>query len=270
MSRPARRAPRRPRGFTLIELMVAGMIAALIIGAAWSITGQVASARQRLDLRSAHFAAADAALHAVESALRQTFRNPNPEASPAITFVGLDDVYDGRPADRLRFWRVSDERVRDGYPESDVHEVEFYLEPIDDESPYPALLRRTDPTRNELPDEGGVVELIAENVIAMDLTYFDGEVWTDDWPDYLETWPQIVRLRLSVAFDLEVDPDLPAAARPYSRLIYLPWMPTPASEADTAGTSTDGSDSANPRTGADRDADSGSGATGGFGGGGGR
>ncbi len=219
-------------GFTLIELLITAGIVGLVVAAGSTLTFQVTEARQRLGVRSAHHAEADAALSAIADALRHNFRNPAPEAEPPILFEGLDDEFDMRPADRLRFFRASDRPVRGTSPESDVHEVEFWLQE-QPEQRYPALMRRTDPTRNDQPDGGGVVDRLAVNIVALDFTYFDGERWTPDWPAYLELWPAAVRVRLSVALDLEAEDDHPAATRSYTRLIYLPWMPEPDSAAST-------------------------------------
>ena len=50
----------------------------------------------------------------------------------------------------------------------------------------PRCMRRTDPLPRDDIERGGVIDLVAENVLALDFTYFDGEYWTEDWPAYLE------------------------------------------------------------------------------------
>ena len=207
-------------GFTLIELMVAVGLVAMVLVAMSSLTWQVTGARARVQRLSVHHAEADAALSAVVEPLRDGFRNVGEDVP---VFEGTDEELDGRPADRLRFWTVSERVFRPGQAESDVHEVEFWLEAVPN-SPWPALLRRTDPTRNAEPDRGGVVERVAQNVAALDVSYFDGTAWVPDWPEYLGAWPEAVRVRVAVVRDPEA-PAEEAAVRTYSRLVYWPLRP---------------------------------------------
>lgn len=212
---------RSDSGFTLIELLVAASLMGIVLAAGATLTAQVGRARTSADRLAAHHAEADAALRAITVALNQQFRNT---AEDARLFVGTDEEFDGRPSDRLRFFTVSQRMIRADQPESDVHEVEFYLEPQEGE-PYPALLCRTDPTRNEYPDGGGVIELIARRVAALDFEYFDGQQWTPDWPEFLEASPAAVRVTFGVILNEQT-----AAMQPYRRLIYFPMMPTPGNE----------------------------------------
>ena len=63
---PTRRRPRRPRpGFTLLELMVAAMIGAMVLGSLSVGIGRIAEARNRSKARLDAFMRADAALAAL-------------------------------------------------------------------------------------------------------------------------------------------------------------------------------------------------------------
>lgn len=229
----------RAAGFTLIELLVAASLVGIVLAAGATLTMQVSRARTNVDRFAAHHAEADAALRVIASALEQQFRNTGDDDR---VFVGTDEEIDGRPADRVRFFTVSHRVIRADQPESDVHEVEFHLEPQDGE-PYPALLRRTDPTRNALPDGGGVVELIARRVAALDFEYFDGTQWSPDWPEFLNASPEAVRVTVGVALDEES-----GTLRPYRRLIHFPMMPATGSEAEggPSATPTDGNEPQTP------------------------
>lgn len=231
--------PRRPRrehfrgrfrggasGFTLIELLVAASLVGIVLAAGATLTFQVSQARANVDKLAEHHAEADAALRTIASALSQQFRNTGEDNR---FFIGTDDEVDGRPSDRIRFFAVSNRIIRPGEPESDVHQIEFYLEPQDGE-PYPALLRRTDPTRNEEPDEGGVIELIARGVGALDFEYFDGAQWLADWPEFLGSSPAALRVTVGVSLDDEA-----GTMRPYRRLIYFPMMPEPGGAGASPG-----------------------------------
>lgn len=209
-------ATSREAGFTLVELMVATTLAGLVVVAAAMLIMQVSGARHRMELRAEHDAQADAAIHAITTAIQNAFRNPGDE--PPL-FEGIRETYDGKPADRLRLFTIGNGSVRPGQPESGIHEVEFALEHAADR-PFADLVRRTDPTRNTPPDAGGVVDRVASNITALEFLYFDGEVWTPEWPAQLGRLPIAVRVKLGVS----LAPDR-NVARPYSRLIHLPLLP---------------------------------------------
>lgn len=215
----------RVAAFTLIELLVAVSLVGLVLAAGATLTYQVTRVRDNVDRLASHHAEADAAVRALTSALQHQYRNPGDDG---FVFVGTDDEIDGRPADGVRFFTVSNRVIRPEQPESDVHEVEFYLEEQPGE-PWPALVRRTDPTRNAPPDGGGVVELVARRVTALDFEYFDGERWSPDWPEFLNASPSILRVSVAVAIDDESE-----AFATYRRLIHFPMMPDPDDDDDGA------------------------------------
>ena len=81
-------------------------------------------------------------------------------------------------------------------------------------------MRRTDPTRNDDPDEGGVVELIAENVLGLNFSYHDGIAWRLDWPETAKSWPLAVRIELAVFSKQD-----PSKVWTTSRIVNFPYRP---------------------------------------------
>jgi len=186
------RAPRPGYGFTLVELVAAATLTVLVTGSTVAILRSTAGARQRVDRQMALQQEARVAVNTIATALRNAHRTGG-----QTVLEGTDDWLDERPADRVRFFTVSRRTVREGRPESDVRECEFALrEPTD--GSLPALMRRTDPTRNEAPDVGGVVELVAENVLGLDLAYHDGVEWRQEWAEKTKGWPTAIRIRVAV------------------------------------------------------------------------
>ena len=224
-----RLARTRAAGFTLAELLVATTLAGLVVVAAATLILQVSGARHRMELRAEHDAQADAAIHAITTALQNAFRNPGDE--PPL-FEGSRETFDGKPADRLRLFTIANGVVRPGQPESGIVEVEFALRQTA-ERPFADLVRRTDPTRNTPPDTGGVIDRVASNITALEFQYFDGEVWLTEWPVVLRRLPVAVRVKIGVS----LDPDR-GVSRPYSRLIHLPMLPE--FQGDTPGAGAEG------------------------------
>lgn len=229
---PLRTGPRGVgrRGFTLIELTVAAALVGIVIAAGAAFTSQVSGARERLRKQADTRVESEAAIRALSTAIQSLARNPSEADRRDVPFLGTDEQLQGRPADRLRFLMSSHRVIRPGEPEADVREVEFFLRETGTD-PLPALMRRTDPTRNAVPDGGGVVELIARRVVGFDIEYFTGEAWVIDWPELYDRPPTALRLRVAIAPPIdESRPDgLDAAvaeAVSVRRLIHFPYLPT--------------------------------------------
>lgn len=213
----------RSGGFTLVELVVTASVVAMVVAGAATFMAQTTAARTTAERDAEVYAEADAAVHAMATALSNALR---PRGDEEILFEGMSSARDGMPADRVRFRMVSAYPVRPGEPESDVREVDFGLS--DGEGGGLAVLeRRMDPTLNEPSDEGGVVDRIAEHVTGLEIRYFDGEQWQDEWPEEWNELPMAVRVTLGVASDPAArDAGMRRAESvTMSRLVYLARMP---------------------------------------------
>lgn len=207
---------RHSAGFTLVELIVATTITVLVAGSTVAILRSTSAACRRADSQLELQQQARSAVLTVVAALRNGHRVPNKD----VVLEGLDDWLDDNhqiPADSIRFLAVSRKTVRFTQPESDIKEFEFRLKPATDQD-LPALMCRTDPTRNEDPDGGGVIELVAENVMEFNLAYHDGTTWRLDWPADLKSWPLAVRIRVTV-----VDKDDPRKFWTAGRVVNFPY-----------------------------------------------
>lgn len=178
---------------------------------------QASGSRQRVDRRERLNADADAAVRAITTAIANFYRTAGNDRA---VFIGEDEQIAGFDADTLRLHCISHQTIRPGEPESDVRLVEFMLTDTPDGSST-ALARRTDPTRNEPDDEGGVVDLIASNIISLNFEYFDGILWQTYWPESMGQTPSAVRITVAFA-----DPERPSNITGYTRTVSLPWMPT--------------------------------------------
>ena len=183
----------RQAGFTLVELIVATTLTTLVAGSTVAILRSAAAAKDRAQTQLALQQQARAAVLSIATALANADRYPDRDP----LFEGVDDWLGDMPADRIRFFTLSRKNVRWGQPESDLKECEFFLAQLTEQA-MPALMRRTDPTRNEVPDDGGVVECIAENILGLNLVYHDGIAWCEDWPQGTRGWPVAVRIELAV------------------------------------------------------------------------
>ena len=205
-------------GFTLVELIVATTLTVLVAGSTVAILRSTSAACERADKQLELQQQARAGVLAIATALRNAARQVDKDTG----LEGVDDWMGEKgemPADRVRLFSVSEKDIRSGQPESDVKEFEFVLSRPTDGT-LPALMRRSDPTRNERPDEGGVVELVAENVLGLNLAYHDGRDWREDWPEDARGWPVAIRIELAV-----VSKEEPRQIWTTSRLVNFPYYP---------------------------------------------
>ena len=185
-------------GFTLAELIVATTVTVLVAGSTVAILRSSASARQRVDRQAALQQEARVAVNVIATTLRNASR-----AGDQVRLEGACDLLDEMPADRLRVFTISNKTIRPGQPESDVKECEFFVKEPEETDEPAVLMQRIDPTWNKEPDEGGVVQPLAWNVLALQFSYHDGLQWRDDWPARMKSWPLAVRIRLAIRDDAE-------------------------------------------------------------------
>ncbi len=192
-------------GLTLVELIVAMTLTAMVAGGTAVMLRSVTGPRGRAERQMAVQQEARSAVAAVAAALRNAHRGGGEDWA----LEGRTGWLDGRPADAIRFFTVSGRAVRPGEPEGDVRECEFFLARVEGRR-WPTLMRRTDPTRNGPADGGGVVEPVADNVVALALAYHDGARWQDRWPRTSRQWPAAVRVWLTAVDDPDGEVVCPA------------------------------------------------------------
>jgi len=193
----------RNRAFTLVELLVAMAIGTLIVGACFAAFRTVLDAREKLAVRSALVTQGRAAVDEIAAAVRSAIAVEGIETP----FFGEDRDSDALPDDRLTFFTVSDRNARRDDLESDIYEVSFYIV-RDEETGRGVLARRKDPGVDDDITDGGILTEIALDVVALEMSYYDGLLWVDAWPGELdEGVPSAVRVSMTLA-----DPDYPKAA----------------------------------------------------------
>ncbi|MBN1943104.1 MAG: hypothetical protein JW849_07395 [Phycisphaerae bacterium] len=207
----------RQRAFTLVELLLAVMVTVMIAVSTVAMLRSTDQTRRRVERQTGLQQETRAAIETMSTALRNACRGEDKNK----TFEGLDAESDALPADRVKFLTITPLAVRRDQPESDVKECEFFLQSGGADRP-PMLMRRLDPTRNEEPDGGGVVQCIAENIAAMELAYFDGRTWRPEWSSETDGWPTAIRISL-----LAVDPRDARATWAVQRVVNFPRMPAP-------------------------------------------
>ena len=187
------------RGFTIIELVVAIMIAAIISGAVASSISQLGKAR---NISRIHMTASRRASDALEN-IRKDVQST----------VRSDDLFDTR-------LRLAPEVVRSPIGEVDrdqmllfatrlrpIRSIEYSGEGNEYETQYrieedrdgPALWRRRDAVPDEFEDAGGIAEPIGDGVIGVRFEAFDGENWVQEWDSDVDGLPISIRATVTAS-----------------------------------------------------------------------
>jgi len=193
---------RRPdSGFTLAEVLIASTISAFValvaVGALKTVTdsahvvGQTGQAGAEVSF-AARLLARD---------LTNLYRDPDPRS---MELVGASQGSNAAPTAFLRFYTVGRAPARGGQPEGDVYEVEYILKQTADledfsgtEGPNSLLLRRLWPNPDRNREPGGILVPVAQNIDVFQVRFSDGQEWTTDWPEELETIPELIEVTLA-------------------------------------------------------------------------
>lgn len=241
-TRPGRRAR---TGLSLIELVVGGLVGAVIAAAVATSLYNLFGARRAADERRNAYVAARVAVDRVARDLATIVRDED------LTFSTVRVIDSGEadlPTDELLLLCSSTEPVRgiDGVPEGDRFEVQYRL------SSDGRLLRRRDPAFDQYIDGGGVVSTVAEHIRSISIEAADAESWYPDWDSDRDGLPHGVRVTVAatladggeviarrlVAIDRVPIPIDETAATEEEDAAAQPGgtTPTPDATGDTGGT----------------------------------
>ena len=190
----------RARGFTLVEVLIAmGIVAVMAVMTIGSMSGidRASSAARDQDAR---YAAARLALHRLGRELSMAFLSDNYDTrrfrDPLTLFVGRDD--------ELLFTTMAHVRLYRDAKESDQSIVEYKLDSDPEHPGERALFRREKPRIDDEPDRGGRKDLVADHVTALRLQYWDAKRkdWVREWTtrsvEHGKELPPRVRIELEM------------------------------------------------------------------------
>ena len=188
----------RDAGFTLVEVLVASTIGAFIALVAVSAMRAITSSATMLDSTIETAGEVRFASRMIRTDLVNLYRDKDQKNTRLIGFAGeSEDV----TASYLVLYTVGRTKARGDQAEGDVYEVEYYLAKDegaeDEEGQTSALTRRLWPYPDEEQVEpGGITTVIAENIDVFQVRYFDGEEWASEWPEEMQSLPQLVEINI--------------------------------------------------------------------------
>lgn len=220
--RPARSSQ---RGFSLLEAVVALAILSFITLAAWYAFDGIARMKETVENTSESFALARTSLGRMSRELQMAYLTQNPNKNPEPRFLTVFRAKDEKPVDSLHFATFSHQRLYRESLESDTTEISYFAEPDDDAPGLYKLLHREAARIDGLPEEGGVVEVMARRVQSFQLRFYDAakQEWAEEWDtekiEHLQQLPRAVEISM-VLIDLE------GAEHPYSTVVLIPLVGT--------------------------------------------
>ncbi len=190
---------RAPRGFSLLEVMIAVAITAVIGAMAAGVFQQVDHAASLARDQAERYAGARLALTRLSRELSMAFLS---EHYDRARFRDRPSLFKGQE-DKLLFSTMAHVRLVQDAKESDQSLVEYLVE-RDPVSGGDALFRREKVRLDDEPDRGGRKDLVATHVKGLSLQYWDlkRKEWVREWstrtPEKLNELPTRVRMVLEV------------------------------------------------------------------------
>jgi type II secretion system protein J len=193
----------RNKGFTLAEVLVASTISAFIALVAVGALRAVSDSAQRVHRTTETTAEVRFAARMLARDLANLYRDQDPRNT---RLVGASQGSDTSGPPFLTFYMVGRAKARADQPEGDLYEVEYMLgaQPRDGtnaaaeaETQSSVLFRRLWPNPHEDRNPGGVLTPIAENIGAFHMRFFDGQQWAGEWPEEMQSVPQLIEVTLA-------------------------------------------------------------------------
>jgi len=198
----------KEKGFTLLEVLIAVFILALMSLIIWQITNNTYRGTSKAEKYDAIYQNARLALKRVTGDLSMAFlvsanmqgRFPDGSVSFEPVFIG-EDTGD---SDKVDFVSFSNQRLVKNEKASDQIEVGYYVADCPDkEEKVSCLMRRSSTYVDKDIKEGGDTFPAAEGIKKFNLEYYDKEKaeWRGGWdskdPAYLNKLPRAVRVTIS-------------------------------------------------------------------------
>lgn len=175
----------------MIEVMVASTIGAFISLVAVGTLKAVISSNEQVDININTASEVRFASNMIARDLANICRGENTENTK---LTGTIEYLSDYSTSDIIFYAYNRTKARASEPEGDIYEVEYYLRKNEEKS---LLMRRIWPNPNEEFEPGGMLTTIAEDIDLFEIRYFDGEDWYDEWPEDMETQPDMIEVTIT-------------------------------------------------------------------------
>jgi len=213
------------RGFTLLEVILAVTVLALISTMIYGGFSQTALNKARIEQDVDHSRVIHMALGRMTRELSMAFVSTHVNRSLDLrvsntAFIGSDN---GRE-DRIDFTSFSHRRLYRNARESDQNEISYFVTEHPDDPGMSVLARREQNRIDDDPRRGGKSQILVENVEEFSVDYYDPLLseWVATW-DTVNTLAQPNRLPTQVRIRLSVkDPRRPNKTQTFGTRVAIP------------------------------------------------
>src|SRR4030042_2476119 len=182
-------------GFTLVEVLVASTIGVFIAMVAVGALRAIIASAEMVDRNINAAAEVRFAANMIARDLQNFYHN---DAIETTKFIGPVKALEGNNyTSYLIFYTLGRTKARIDQPEGDLYEVEYY---IMQEGETSSLMRRLGPNPSKEYEElepRGILTVIAENIAAFEVQYFEGEKWSEEWPEEMQALPELVSISIA-------------------------------------------------------------------------
>jgi general secretion pathway protein J len=173
------------RGFTLLEVLIAMTILAIVLVIAYRVFSSSYAALHRVDPQRDPFQTARVILDRMAEELQSAYYRPGLSYTG---FLGEDDIQGDAPGDSLIFSSLANFywiKSVEGINESDFLKIAYLL--VEDQEEQ-ILIRAQDPSfspfeesAEDLGTSDRGVHQLTDEVWGVDFRYLDGEEWLEEW-----------------------------------------------------------------------------------------
>jgi len=193
----AKRSKIIKRGFTLVELLLAVVIGALVAVSAVAALRTITASRDRIENIQTVAGEIRFATEMIHKDLENLYRDS--EAKNRKIVCQKASGY-GTGNCMLTMYCVSSVKARVDEPEGDVYEVEYFIQQNEERS---LLMRRLKPNPSEENENTsfGILYPIGENIDVFEVRLLDGGTgeWYSEWAEERTDIPQLIEVRLAGA-----------------------------------------------------------------------
>jgi general secretion pathway protein J len=183
MTMPRPYPHRADRGVTLVEIMIAVAITAIIGALVAGAFQRVHAARELVEAQDDRFSSAQVAMTRLAHELTQAFLSDHYDRKRYREAPTVFRGKDRGERDELLFATMSHARLVRDAKESDQSVVEYTVEPDPAHPGEHALYRREKARIDDQPERGGSKQIVCEHVTAFDVQYWDWkrQEWAREW-----------------------------------------------------------------------------------------
>lgn len=180
------------RGFTLLELLVAGAILSLVLAALYGVFSRTLASKRLTEERAARSRAARIVLLRLGEELQAAV----PPRADTFRFTGAPRRTGAFPEDSVSFVSLAAVPLTSASPESELCQIAYALAPDPLIPAQRQLMRRVTRDLAVDRDPDGESDSLLAQVRGLRFRFFDGRNWREDWDNTEDRLPQAVEVVL--------------------------------------------------------------------------